>query len=170
VRALTPVAVALALVAQASNAGADDPDPGTRLVAGAAVLLTGFAIGGTMIAAADGRNAPSSAGWIVMQSGMSLAPLSAHLLSGEWVRGLAFSAPPVVAEGGTVALFAADPGTILHGSLPEQRILWGCFVVGLASSLAGIVDAVWVRPRLGPVAFAPAIGGDRVGLQAGGAL
>jgi hypothetical protein len=167
---LAPFVAGLVLVVNAAPARAEGPDPAPALVAGAAVLLVGFTIGATLVATAEGRDAPENAGWMVMESGMTLAPLTAHLLSGAWARGLAFTALPAATQGGTLALLESDPGTIIHGSLPEQRVLWGLFGASLVSSLVGVADVAWVRPHIGPVAVAPALGRDRVGLQLGGNL
>ena len=163
-------ATVLALLARAAPVRADGPDPGPALVAGAAVLLVGFTMGATLVATAEGRNAPENTGWLVMESGMTLAPLTAHALTGTWARGLAFTALPAASEGGTIALFESDPGTIIHGSLPEQRVMWALFGAGLVSSLVGVADVAWCRPRVGPIAVAPALGRDRVGLQLEGTL
>jgi hypothetical protein len=163
-------AVIPAVLGAASTARADPPDPTTGLVAGAAVLVASFTVGATFLATAEGDNGPSNAGWMIMQSGFALAPLAAHGVLGEWGRGLAFSALPTATTAGTLALFEAQPGTILHGSLPQQRFLWGLFGVGLASSVVGIVDATLAAPRIGPVAIAPAIGPGHLGIELGGSL
>jgi hypothetical protein len=170
VRVALSLAAVLALLARGAPARAEGPDPAPALVAGAAVLLVGFTMGATLVATAEGRNAPENTGWLVMESGMTLAPLTAHALTGAWARGLAFTALPAATEGGTLALFESDPGTIIHGSLPEQRVMWALFGVGLASSLVGVADVAWSRPRVGPIAVAPALGRDRVGLQLEGTL
>jgi hypothetical protein len=105
-----------------------------------------------------------------MESGFALAPLSAHAVTGEWGRGVAFAAVPAAAIGGTSALFAFDPGTVAHGSLPEQRWLWAMFGVALATSTAGVVDSLFAGARARSVVVAPAVATDRVGLVVGGAL
>jgi len=170
VRALLLLAAVVTLLARAAPARAEGPDPAPALVAGAALLLVGFTVGATLVATAEGRNAPENTGWMVMESGMTLAPLTAHALTGAWARGLAFTAVPVATEGGTLALFESDPGTIIHGSLPEQRVMWALFGVGLVSSLVGVADVAWSGPHVGPIAVAPALGRDRAGLQLEGNL
>lgn len=142
-------------------------DPGPALVAGAAILLAGFAVGATLASTAQGENGTTNAGWYVMQSGMVLAPMGAHLMDGAWARGLAYSAVPAGTLAGTAALFTNDPGCVLHGSLSEQRAMWGLFGGGLLASLVGIVAVTW-----GPaeVQVAPAVARDQVGLQIVGAL
>ncbi len=168
-RALCRSAVLAALLLSAPSSRAEKPDPGAGVVAGAVTFVTGFTVGGLVLAAADGSNAQSRAGWLVVESGFVAAPLAAHAVEGEWTRGLAFAAPPLVAVGGTAALFQYDPGTILHGSLPEQRWMWSMFCVGLLSGVAGVVDVAFARQR-GAVTVTPTVGSGRVGLQLGGTL
>jgi hypothetical protein len=173
-RVLGPVALASSITLAAAPARAEppdrDPDPGMGVVAGVATLVLGFAVGGTMIATASGSNGPSNAGWLIMNSGLVLAPLAAHGAVGQWGRGLVFSALPAATEGGAVALFEYDSGTILHGSLPEQRLLWGLFGAGLIGSIVGIIDVAITAPRIGPVTVSPSVARDGAGLQVGGTL
>jgi hypothetical protein len=140
------------------------------LVAGTAVLLLGFTVGSTMAATADGSNIGTNAGWLVMESGFVLAPWTAHAALGQWTRGLAFAALPAATEGGTVGLFDYSPGTVLHGTLVQQRILWGLFGTGLVSSVVGMLDVTFASRRASSVAVAPMVGAGQVGLQVGGGL
>jgi len=112
-----------------------EPDPGVALVVGTATMLLGFAVGATVTATANGSKRPTNTGWLIMESGFIVAPFAAHATQGEWTRGLAFSALPAAAMGGTVGLFDYSPGTVLHGTLVQQRILWGLFGTGLVSSV-----------------------------------
>ena len=75
-----------------------------------------------------------------MESGFVLAPWTAHAALGQWTRGLAFAALPAATVGGAAGLFDYAPGTVLHGSLVQQRILWGLFGAGLVSSVVGVLD------------------------------
>jgi hypothetical protein len=143
---------------------------GTGLVTGAAVLLLGFTVGSTMVATAAGANGQTNTGWLLIESGFTVAPFAAHAALGQWSRGLAFAAPPTAALGGTAALFDDSPGTVLHGSLPEQRVMWGLFGLGLVSSIVGVIDVAFAAPKVGPVALAPAFGPGAEGLALGGEL
>jgi hypothetical protein len=147
-----------------------EPDPGVGLVAGTAVLLLGFTVGSTIVATADGSNTATNAGWLVMESGFALAPWTAHAAVGQWARGLAFAALPAATTGGTIGLFDYAPGTVLHGTLVQQRILWGLFGGGLVSSVVGMLDVTLASRRAGSVALAPMVGAGEVGLQVGGGL
>ncbi len=147
-----------------------DPDPAVGVVTGTAVLLLGFTVGSTVAATADGQNGPTNAGWLVMESGFVLAPWTAHAVLGEWTRGLAFAALPAAAEGGTAGLLDSTPGLVLHGTLVQQRILWGLFGAGLASGVVGVVDAAFAPGRSGSIAMAPMVGPGQVGLEVGGCL
>ena len=160
----------LAAMTFSARPSAADPDPGVGMVAGAAVLLLGFTVGGAVIATAEGADGPTNTGWTLIESGFVLAPLTAHAVVGQWARGLAFAAPPAAFEGGNIGLMAGTPGVILHGTLAQQRIFWGLFGLGFASSVVGVIDVTFAAPRLGPVAIAPALGPGAVGIQVGGNL
>jgi hypothetical protein len=159
----------IALVLAAAPARAE-PDPGVAVVVGAATMLAGFAVGATVTATASGSNAPTNSGWLIMESGFVLAPWTAHATQGQWTRGLAFSALPAATVGGTVGLFEYDPGTVLHGTLVRQRILWGLFGAGLVSSVIGVLDVTLARPGVGPIALAPMVAPGGAGLEMGGTL
>jgi hypothetical protein len=161
------LSAALTLAATPAQA---EPDPAVGLVAGTAILLLGFTVGGTVVATAEGGAASTNAGWLVMESGFVLAPFTAHAALGQWTRGLAFAALPAATEGGTLGLFEYAPGTILHGSLVQQRILWGLFGAGLVSSVIGVLDVTFASPRARSIAVAPLVGERQVGLQLGGTL
>jgi hypothetical protein len=146
-----------------------DPDRGAAVLAGAATFVLAFAAGGIVVATANGSNAQSNVGWVAIESGFTLAPLASHAVMGEWARGLAFAAVPAATEGSTVALFDYDDGTIQHGSLTEQRIMWGLFTAGLFAGIAGVVDSGLSRAP-GRVALGPFMGPGATGLTLGGAL
>jgi hypothetical protein len=162
--------VIAALVLTASTAHADPPDRGAALVAGAAVFVAGFAVGGMLIATGNANEAQANAGWLAMESTFAVAPIVAHGAAGDWTRGLVWAAAPAAAAGGTAGLFAYDKGTIFHGSLPEQRWLWGLFGGGLAVGTAGLVDVVLEGKRGSAVALVPSVAPGRFGLAVQGAL
>ncbi len=163
-------AAVTALVLATSSARAAEPDAGVAVLTGAAAFVLTFAAGGILVATANGSNQQSNIGWVGIESGFVLAPLASHAVLGEWGRGLAFAATPTAMIGGTVALFDYDNGTILHGSLTEQRIMWGLFTAGLFAGIAGVVDAGLARAASG-VGVAPLVGtGGGMGLAVGGAL
>lgn len=166
-----PLAVAFGALALATpSAARAEPDPGVGLVAGTATLLLGFTVGSTVVATANGSNTSTNTGWLIMESGFVLAPWTAHAALGQWTRGLAFAALPAAVTGGTLGLFDYSPGTVLHGTLVQQRILWGLFGGGLVSSVFGMLDVTFGAPRAGTVAMAPMVGAGQVGLQLGGDL
>ena len=147
-----------------------DPEPVVGLVAGAGVMLLGFAVGGTVVATAEGSNMTTNAGWLIMQSGFALAPWTAHAALGQWARGLAFTALPAATVGGAAGLFDYAPDAVLHGSLVQQRVLWGLFGVGLVSSVLGVLDVTFANPHVGSIAIAPIVAARELGVQVGGNL
>ncbi|HTB72049.1 MAG TPA: hypothetical protein VK762_02335 [Polyangiaceae bacterium] len=173
-RVVTLAAALGALVLATPSAARAEPDPGIGLVAGTAVMLLGFTVGSTVVVTANGSNTSTNTGWLIMESGFVLAPWTAHAALGQWTRGLAFAALPAAATGGTIGLFDYAPGTVLHGTLVQQRFLWGLFGGGLVSAVLGILDVTFAAPAQEhgpvPVAVAPMVGAGQVGLQVGGDL
>jgi hypothetical protein len=170
VRSSCGLAIAAAAWLIPATCRAEDRDPARALFTGAAVLVASFTAGGLLVATSGRTATQSNAGWLTMESGFALAPLAAHGVVGEWTRGLAFAALPAASTGGTLALFEYDPGTIAHGSLPEQRWMWAMFGVALADATVGIVDALFAPGRARTVAFAPVVSRGQVGLLVEGAL
>jgi len=164
------LAASLGALVLATRSARAEPDPGVGLVAGTAVLLLGFTVGSTVVATADGSDTATNTGWLMMESSFVLAPWTAHAALGQWTRGLAFAALPAATTGGTIGLLDEAPGTVLHGTLLQQRVLWGLFGAGLASSVVGMLDVAFASPRAGSVAVAPMVGAGQVGLQVGGGL
>ena len=167
---LVVIAALLITTTPTSTAYADPPDRGAALVVGAAVLVVGFAVGGMVIATGNSRDVQANAGWITMQSTFAVAPIVAHGIAGDWARGFAWAAAPAATTAGAAGLFAYDKGTIFHGSLPEQRWLWGLFGVGLAGGTAGLVDVVLEGKHGRTLALVPAVapGARRPGAAYGG--
>ena len=167
--------VVLALPAAASilapgPARADEPDTTLALVAGAATNLVGMMVGSTVIATGNGGNGVVNAGWLTICGSFTLSPIVAHGVVGEWGRGLLFAGVPAAMTGGTVALFQIEPGTVNHGTLGQQRIMWGFVGAAFLASAAGIVDATLAAKRARPLTIAPVVGTGRVGVEIGGAL
>jgi hypothetical protein len=153
------------------TARAQTAEAAPAFATGASLFVAGFLVGGTVLGTSPGSAARDNAGWLTIEGGFTIAPLAAHAIVGEWGRGLVFSALPAAATAVTAALFAHHPGTIEHGELAEQRVMWAAFGVGLLVSAAGIVDAAIVRTRpTAAVSIAPLVGADRVGLRIVGAL
>ena len=139
-------------------------------VSGTSVFVAGFAAGGALLGTNAASSLQANAGWLTIEAGFTLAPLVSHAVAGQSTRGLWFAAPPAAAWGGTLALFEIDPGTIEHGAIDEQRILWSLFGVALLSSVAGVVDAVAGAEHTSDVAIAPLVGPGRVGFSVGAHL
>jgi hypothetical protein len=159
-------ALAAALFAS-PPARAGEPDPALAVVVGGASLLAGFVVGGTLITTSDDA-ASKAAGWFAIQGGFVLAPLGAHAAVGEWGRGALFASVPTATTLATIPVFLEQPAAVEHGSLEEQRVMWGLFVGGLGVAVAGVVDAALAPGRA--VHVAPMLGSGTTGLVVGGAL
>jgi hypothetical protein len=155
-------------LAVASPARAADPDPAIAIAVGAATIFAGFAIGGTLMAASGDNTAPNEAGWFLIESGFALAPLTSHAVVGEWGRGAAFAAVPTATTLGTIPVFLLNPAGVDHGTLPQQRVMWGLFCTGLAGSMAGVIDTAFSPGRR--LHIAPVLGAGNAGIVVGGAL
>jgi hypothetical protein len=152
------------------------PDPVAALLVGGATIFAGFAAGATIIATGSDLGSPSDAaarqtqiGWWVMEGGFALAPLTSHAVMGEWGRGALFAAVPTLTGLGTIPVFLEQPAAVEHGTLEEQRVMYVLYGVGLAASVAGVVDAAFAPGRRA-VHVAPMVGGGRAGMVLGGTL
>ncbi|MGH7296503.1 MAG: hypothetical protein ACRELB_16315 [Polyangiaceae bacterium] len=162
-----PAAVAAALVL-APLARAADPDPALAVAVGAATLVVGFAVGGSIMATSGDAPAPNEAGWMALESSFVLAPFASHAMVGEWGRGALFASVPAATTLGTIPIFLVSPEGVDHGTLPEQRVMWALFCTGLAASMAGVIDTAFSPGRR--VHVAPMLGRGEGGLVLGGVL
>lgn len=125
-------------------------------------------VGGTLAATQRGSASGTEAGWFAIESGFTVAPLVAHGLVNEWVRGAVFAAVPTATTLATVPVFVATPASVEHGTLTQQRIMWGLFCGGLAASMAGVIDTAFAPARA--LQVAPILGNGSAGLVIGGTL
>ena len=130
-----------------------------------------------MLGTSGDGSAQNDAGWLAIQGGFVLGPLTGHAVVGEWGRGALFAALPAASFGGSAALFDYAPAAVAHGTLEQQRVLWVLFGVGFISSTVGVVDAVFAPDRVRKIYVAPlassaspAHGGSTAGLVIGGVL
>ncbi len=144
---VTAAGIAFALLLAPVPAHAEPPDTALALFTGAATTVAGFAAGALLLGTSNDRNLANNAGWLTMQGGFALAPLCAHAVVGEWSRGALFATAPAAMWGGSVALMEYAPNVVGHGTLEEQRVLWGFFGVAFFSSAVGIVDATFAGSR-----------------------
>jgi hypothetical protein len=117
------------------------------LVTGLAVAGLSFAVGGFMLAGEQELSA-KHAGLAVMQSGLTLAPLAAHGVGGEWGRGALFSIPPALAGIGMAVLLSQRPEAPVMGKNKSQRIYPVLITVSVLGSALGIFDAALIDERM----------------------
>ncbi len=144
-----------------------EPDPVLAVVVGTATEIVGFAAGTALLGQGSADRGLSRAGWLTMEAGFTLAPFAAHAVNGEWIRGALFSVVPAGSFVGTSVLFTNEPDAIDRGDLHEQRIMWGFFVLAIASSAVGIFDAALAPKRMH---VAPVVTPQSAGIVFGGAL
>jgi hypothetical protein len=166
------VATSLAVVQAPARAESPDtpppPDPALAGIVGAATAFLGVAVGGTIMGVVGDNSPPAMAGWLAMEGGFALAPLTAHAVVGEPLRGLAFSAIGTGATLGTIPVFLYNEGAVVHGTLPQQRWMYVLLCVDILSSTIGVVDAVFAPKRA--VHVVPMVGNGEYGITLGGSL
>jgi hypothetical protein len=168
---LLPTSAALAtLLVSSSSARATEPPPdgAVAFLAGAATIFAGFAVGGTLVAASGKNAAQNEAGWLTIETGFALAPLTSHAVVGEWGRGAAFAAMPTATTLASVPVFLARQDAVENGVILQQEALWWCFVGGLSTAVIGIIDATFAPARA--LRIAPAVGPHDAGIIVGGVL
>jgi hypothetical protein len=167
-RILVTSAALAALVLASSSARATEPRPDgvAAFAVGAATMFAGFAIGATLVGASGQDAATNEAGWLVIEGGFALAPLTSHAVVGEWWRGAAFAAVPTASMLGSVPLFLARQDAIENGVIAQQEGLWWLFAAGLVSAIVGVVDATFAPGRA--LRIAPAGGPHEARLVVGG--
>lgn len=152
---VTAAVPARATPGSAANA-ANEPgaSPGTTaLVTGIAVAGASLAYGGTLLTTGRGL-AVKRDGLIVMDTGLTLAPLVAHGVAGEWGRGALFGLVPAAGEIGMAVLLAAHPDAAVKGKNKSQRIYPVLLSLSVLGSALGIFDAALADERLPHLALA----------------
>jgi hypothetical protein len=132
--------------AEGSSSRGDD-EALLALAVGASTVIAPVAIGGARAGRTDIGHVERDQGWIAASVGFALAPITAHIVTGEYGRGAAFAAVPVATTIGVSALFAAYPDAIYTGN-PASRIGFVVlFVTGATGSAVGVIDAVLASER-----------------------
>jgi hypothetical protein len=141
-------ALALSVTLLPAAARAEKPDEALALLVGSGTTLAGFAAGSLLLGTSGDQRLQNNIGWLTIQGGFALAPLTAHAVVGEWGRGALFAAAPAAMWGGSLGLVQYAPNVVGHGTLEQQRVLWGFFGVGFFSSAVGVVDAMFAGKRV----------------------
>lgn len=148
-RLLLCVALVLALIAAPAVARADDepPDPaGLAFAVGGGLGVASFAVGTTMMSTSTERSFRNT-GVFVASTGLVLAPLAAHAVTGEWGRGALFALPPLVAEGTLVVVFATTPDALNHAPASIRIPYASAVGIAVVTSAIGVVDAMRFSDR-----------------------
>jgi hypothetical protein len=181
-RLLAGALAALTVMGAAGDAFADDPDvleqrTASMIFVSGALELIPFAIGGTMVAN-SGDVTVRRASVYVSSLGFTLAPLVAHGMMGEWVRGVPFASVPFACGVALAVLMQQPNGDVLSElGNPGSRVpFWALASTALAASTFGVVDAAFApnrsRARAGAHAFyvVPSRVPSGVALNFGGAF
>jgi hypothetical protein len=131
---------------------------------------------------ADSVSDPArDAGFAVAGVGCALAPFVSHVVLGEYARGAAFSAVPVAAELGVVALVTARPDAIFHGTQLSRTTFGVLFSFDVFGAALGLIDAAMAPERARALAgggarrpsgvtIVPSLGRGHAGILVGGTL
>ena len=179
---LTPRAAAADESAKAA-ARDDDATGFMAFLAGAVTALVPVAVGAT-IADRGKDDAAKNVGLVVAGAGLALSPFTAHAVTGEWKRAVAFSAVPAASEIAISVLLTARPGAVYHGDKITRTTFGILFSVDVFIAALGVVDASLAgdraRDRAAPRPaksaapalryLAPTVAGGGLGLTLGGTL
>jgi hypothetical protein len=130
----------------ASAAPPREPRGPTALLTGLAIAGTSFGLAGFMLAT-DAGLPVKHAGLGVLHGGLTLAPLAAHGVVGEWGRGAVFAVAPALGGIGMAALLAERPEAPVVGKNKSHRIYPVLITVSVIGSAVGIFDAALVDER-----------------------
>jgi hypothetical protein len=143
------VALVAALIASPAIARADDEpsDPaGLAFAVGGGLGVASFAVGTTMMSTSTERSFRNT-GVFVGATGLVLAPLAAHAVTGEWGRGALFALPPLVCEGTLVFVFASTPDALNHAPAGIRIPYATAMGMAVVTSAIGVVDAMRFTDR-----------------------
>lgn len=133
------------------SAGADElpPDPQgtTALLVGAGVAGVSFGTGMTMTGT-SGDGFVQNAGIVIAETGLVLAPIAAHAVTGEWKRGFFFALAPLATEIGMLVLIQQwGEKLVTLAPLGTQYLYSAMFTGTVLFSAIGIVDATFASRR-----------------------
>jgi hypothetical protein len=159
--------VGVAPVATASpDAPAEPPSRGvTALVTGVATAGASLAYGGFLLTSGHSLDAKHD-GLYVMSLGLTLAPVVAHGVAGEWARGTLFAIVPAIGGIGMAMLLAKRPDAPIKGKQKSQRIYPVLITISAVGSAVGVFDAALADERVPKVGVA--VGDGFVGAELAG--
>ncbi len=152
-RLLLLLLAAAATSAVAPSARAEGPSsPGSdqallALAVGASTAIGPIAIGGAHAGRSNVPHSERDQGWIAAAAGFALAPLTAHLVTGEYGRGALFAAVPAATTLGLSALVVADRDAIYSGTEATRVCFVALFLTGATASAIGVIDAAFAPDR-----------------------
>ena len=145
------VCAAVVVSVLATHAAADEPDATPPKVAlslalGATTALAPLAAGGATFAARDDVDT-RKAGIYTALTGLTLAPLTSHLIGREYRRALYFTAAPFAGSVVAIALLESHPELLDHGH-PAMRVGFGIGIsVAILGAIVGVADSAGAKDR-----------------------
>jgi fructose-specific component phosphotransferase system IIB-like protein len=153
------------------HAAADEPSVTLAFVTGAAIAGASLGVGGA-IAVGGESDAVKSAGIYTAQAGLVASPFIAHVVLGEYKRGVLFSILPVGAMLGMAAILQSRPHTVAGGPATYQYAFTMAMTLSVFSSMLGVSDVLSFHDRNGEnsIAVLPDVSQERIGIHIGGKL
>lgn len=155
----------------------DAPKPLLALLAGSVTATASATAGVVLISRYPNDRDLRNAALLGMQTGLTLAPLFAHMVVHETRRGLFFALIPFASEVAMATTMAFVPNLITIASVPVQYTYIGLLTTSVFGAALGTLDAVRVSERTpkktaaGPaIHLTPMIGGPSSGAAYGAML
>jgi len=155
----------------------DAPKPLLALLAGSITATASATAGVVLISRYPNDRDLRNAALLGMQTGLTLAPLFAHMVVHETRRGLFFALIPFASEVAMATTMAFVPNLITIASVPVQYTYIGLLTTSVFGAALGTLDAVRVSERAPKktaaspaIHFTPMIGGASSGAAYGAML
>jgi hypothetical protein len=159
-RAFAALLALLVLAARPAHAASEEEPSAIdvpALVTGAGALLGSLAAGATIMALGE-TDGVRSGGTMLAMTGLTLAPVAAHGVAGEWSRGALFAVLPAISEGVMGGIVAERPDIVTHGKLGQQYVFVATFITSVVLASVGVADAAIAPSRGRSLAQAVQVG------------
>ncbi len=165
------------LVALSGSVLSEPPPPapptktGIALAVGVAIDAVTFAVGVALVGSDQAGFDQARAGWVTCTAGFALGPFVAHAMTGQWLRGAAFSGVPLaMTVGDAIVLGSSSSQTIDQMLLnPDQRLIFVFTSVGLLGSVIGLLDVALSKPaKAASLRVTPTVSRTGAGFVVGG--
>lgn len=137
---LRALAVCLvAVLGGAASADEREPPVAVAVGAGAGIAIVPLLAGGVLWASSQDDDLHRT-GMLVAMAGLTLAPVTAHLIVREYKRAAIFGVLPLAGLIANIIIMEVDPQVTTFGS-PESRVSYGvALTAGVVGATVGLID------------------------------